>query len=309
MASNAAAPSPGIWRRGAHETSLVRLYVLRAVALFLAIDGIFTKLPYVTSPDPASRGIVACILVALWLSAFLVLRQPVRMMPVFLFELIWKTLWLLDYGAPQWLAGAGSPRLSRDLFEIGFFPLPIALILPWGHIWRCYVQRPAERSPDAIPGLRLHLLRGAFLVLAVAGSLAVLPGIIRPDPVARGMQESMLASLWLCALLGVRYPLQMLPILLFDLAWTSLWLADYGLPRMLPGGAAAQTLSDLPPIAGVFLLCALAIPWRHAWRVFVRGRGERWRCRQPTARLAVAPRRHYLPVPPAFRTDMQERPS
>ncbi|MBV9882264.1 MAG: hypothetical protein JO276_04585 [Sphingomonadaceae bacterium] len=294
MAPAAASGAPAIGSRRAHETSLVRLYVLRAIALFVAVDGCFTKLPYLTHPDPASRGIVACILVAIWLSAFVTIRYPLRMMPLFFFELIWKTLWLLDYGAPQWLAGMSSPRLARDLFEIGFFPLPIALVIPWGYVWRHYVRQPAERGgppgseapvpPEAgeggtneVSAARLRLLRAAFLLSAIAGCALLLPQMISPDPAIRGMQESMLAGLWLCAFLGLRYPLQMLPILLFELLWTVLYLAVYALPRMLSGAATAQTEADLLAIAPWPILFAFVIPWSSVWRRFVREQGDRWR--------------------------------
>jgi hypothetical protein len=277
MASAAAAAPTSIWRRGAHEASLVRLYVLRALALFVAIEGFFTKLPYLTDPDPASRGIIACLLAGLWLSAFLVLRYPLRMMPIFLFEIIWKTLWLIDYGLPQWLGGPGSPRLSKDLFEIGMFPFVIALFVPWGHIWRLYVRQPAERDAGDVSPARLKLVRAAFLLSAIAGCLLVLPGILGPDPALRGMQESMIAGLWMCAFLGLRYPLQMLPILLFELASATLWLAAYGLPRWLPGAATPQTLSDLLAIGGVAILFGLIMPWGHVWRRYVRQPAERWK--------------------------------
>ena len=145
MDSTAAPASPRIWKRGEHEVSLVRLYFLRAAALFFAVDGVFSQLPHVIHPDPTSRGIIASMLAALWVSAFFTVRYPLRMMPIFLFELIWKTLWLIDYGLPQSLAGTASPRLSRDLFEIGFFPIPVALIIPWGYVWRRYVRQPADR--------------------------------------------------------------------------------------------------------------------------------------------------------------------
>jgi hypothetical protein len=294
MDKAAASTSPAIWRRGAHEVSLVRLYALRAVALFFAVDGLFTKLPYVTHPDQASRGIVASLLAALWVCAFFTVRYPLRMIPIFLFELIWKTLWLLDYGAPQWLAGAVSPRLGRDLFEIGFFPIPIALIIPWGHIWRRYVRAPAERwrrpagdasappdteepGPGGISPARLNLVRGAFLLAAIAGCALVLPGMIRPDPVARGMQESMIAGLWVSAFIGLLYPLRMLPILLFAFVGAALWLVDYGLPRGLSGAVPPQFQSDLPAIGVAFILFVIVIPWGYVWRRYIGQRSERWR--------------------------------
>lgn len=271
MESATAPLSPGIWKRGEHEVSLVRLYVLRAVALFFAIDGLFSKLPDVIHPDPASRGIIASLLAGLWVSSFLTVRYPLRMMPIFLFELIWKTLWLIDYGLPQWLAGTGSPRLGRDLFEIGFFPLPIALIIPWGYVWRRYL-RQAPGAGEVSPA-RLKLISAAFLLSAIVGCALILPGMIRPDPAARGMLESMIAGLWLCAFLGLRQPLQMLPILLFAFVCSTLWLIDYGLPRSL----ASAVSTDLLAIGGGAILIALVMPWRHVWRRYVRDPSERWR--------------------------------
>lgn len=294
MASTAASASPGIWRRGEHEVSLVRLYVLRAVALFFAVDGLFTKFPDLIYPDPASRGIIASLLATLWVSAFFIVRYPLRMMPVFLFEFIWKTLWLIDYGLPQWLGGASSPRLSRDLFEIGFFPIVIALIIPWGYVWRRYVRQPAdrwrrpgtdasaspgagERSANEVSATRFELVRAAFILSAIAGCFLVLPGMIRPDPVARGMLESMIAGLWLCSFLGLRYPLQMLPILLFEFICTTLWLIDYGLPGGLSGTTTPHFQSDLLAIGGGPILFGLIIPWTYVWRHYVREPAERWR--------------------------------
>jgi hypothetical protein len=274
-----------LWKRGEHEVSLVRLYVLRAVALFFAVDGFFSKLPYLIHPDPASRGIIASMLAALWVSAFFTVRYPLRMMPIFLFELIWKTLWLIDYGLPQWLAGTGSPRLGRDLFEIGFFPIPIALIIPWGYVWRRYVGQSADRGhrPAGEPGaseaspMQVNLVRAAFLLSAIAGCFLVLPGMFRPEPAARGMLESMVAGLWVCAFLGLRHPLRMLPISLFAFVSTTLWLINYGLPQWLSAAATPQMQADLPAVGTGALLFGFTIPWGHVWRQYIKAPSERWR--------------------------------
>ena len=266
-----------IWSRGEHEASLVRLYFLRAIALFFAVDGLFTKLPYVIAPDLAARGITASFLAGLWLSAFLIIRHPLRMMPIFLFEIAWKSLWLVDYGLPQWLSGTGSPRLSKDLFEIGLFPFVIALFVPWGHVWRCYVRQPAERDSSEVSPARLKLLRATFLLCAIAGFLLVLPGVIRPDVAVRGMQESMIAGLWVTGFLGLRYPVRMVPLLLFAFASATVWLFSYGLQQWLAGAAMPNLRSDLLAIGGGAILFALAIPWGHVWRRYVTGPSERWR--------------------------------
>jgi hypothetical protein len=137
--------SPGIWSRGAHEVSLVRLYVLRANYLLWAVAGLFLALPPLIAHGPASRGMIDSMIAGLWVMGLLGLRYPLRMLPIFIFEFAWKTIWLIAFGLPQWLAGTGTARLNEDLLAIGNGPILFGLIIPWGHVWRRYVREPAER--------------------------------------------------------------------------------------------------------------------------------------------------------------------
>ena len=75
----------------------------------------------------------------------LVLRYPLQMLPIALLEFVWKTMWLLRFGLPQWMAGVDTPQLSKDLWQIGAFGLIVGLIIPWGYVWRHYIREPAER--------------------------------------------------------------------------------------------------------------------------------------------------------------------
>ena len=128
-----------------HEVSLFRLYLLRAQFLIFAVAGIFLAVPTIFSHGPTDRGMVDSMFVGLWVMGLLGLRYPLQMLPIFLFEFVWKTVWLLAYGLPQWLSGTGSPRLSEDLISIGNGPILFGLIIPWGYVWRHYVIKPAER--------------------------------------------------------------------------------------------------------------------------------------------------------------------
>ena len=145
MASAAASTSPSIWKRGENEVSLVRLYVLRAMFLLFAVAGFFVHPPWLIDPDPTARGMLDSMLAGLWVSSFFGLRYPLQMLPVFLFEFVWKTVWLVAFGLPQWLAGTGSPRLQEDIVLIGAGPVVFGLIIPWGYVWRHYFKEPAER--------------------------------------------------------------------------------------------------------------------------------------------------------------------
>jgi hypothetical protein len=67
------------------------------------------------------------------------------MLPVLLFELIWKSIWLLTVALPLW----SVHQIDADTWEsfkaclMGVVICPIAI--PWGYVIANYVTRPAER--------------------------------------------------------------------------------------------------------------------------------------------------------------------
>ena len=145
MASTVDSASASIWTRGEHEVSLVRLYVIRLGALAGVVSLGSDVLPDLIWPDPTGRGMITAILGGLCVMALIAIRYPLKMVPILLFEFVWKLIWLLRFGLPQWSAGTGSPRLSEDLISIGLFPLVFGLVIPWGYVWRHYVIAPTER--------------------------------------------------------------------------------------------------------------------------------------------------------------------
>jgi hypothetical protein len=68
-----------------------------------------------------------------------------------------------------------------------------------------------DKRDHEVSLVRLYVLRAVFLIFAIPGFFVRLPELISPDPTARGMIQGMLGGLWVTAMIGVRYPLQMLP--------------------------------------------------------------------------------------------------
>ena len=132
------------WRRGDEEVSLVRLYVIRAAGV-LGVWGLLPVVQTLFVHAPLDRGVHKALICGLWLMALIGIRYPLKMIPILLFETLWKTLWLVFFGLPQWWSGVGSERLGDDLWDIGAFPLVCLLVIPWGYVWRHYVKAPAER--------------------------------------------------------------------------------------------------------------------------------------------------------------------
>jgi hypothetical protein len=87
---------------------------------------------------------VRSLLGAVCLLCGLGLRYPLKMLPVLLFELVWKTIWILSFGLPLWLKG----RLTGDFAETMFnclFTVILVPLLPWGYIYRNYIAVPGDR--------------------------------------------------------------------------------------------------------------------------------------------------------------------
>ncbi len=81
------------------------------------------------------------------------------------------------------------------------------------------VSTPSSRPGDREVSLgRLYLLRATYLLLVVGLGLMILPAVIRHEPTARGVIPSLLGGVWMLAIVGLRNPLRMLPLLMFEFA-------------------------------------------------------------------------------------------
>ena len=126
---------------------------------------------------------------------------------------------------------------------------------------------------------RLHFLRLGYLLMAVGLVLTQWPLLLdhpQPWPLMEGVKTSMLVALSLLSFLGLRYPLKMLPILLFELGWKAIWVAVVVLPLWRAGQVDPATLQVLYSCL-VVLVVAAVVPWRHVIRQYVSQQGDPWR--------------------------------
>jgi len=127
------------------EVSVVRLYVLRATYLLLVVGLAATILPVLFSHEPMARGVIPSLLGAVWLLAFVGLRYPLQMLPLLLFEFVWKAIWLIAFGLPQWSSGQLPATFSEDFTAIVAGVILMPIVIPWGYVYRHYVKRQADR--------------------------------------------------------------------------------------------------------------------------------------------------------------------
>ena len=125
---------------------------------------------------------------------------------------------------------------------------------------------------------RLHLMRAGYLLMGVGLALVKWP--LLPDahalPLYEGVTLCLLTVMSLLAFLGLRHPVKLLPLLLFESAWKLLWLSLVALPKAATGGLDAATADTVFSCSLVVLILAVT-PWRYVWRNYVRATGDRWR--------------------------------
>jgi hypothetical protein len=130
-----------------------------------------------------------------------------------------------------------------------------------------------------ISALRLNLLRVPYAILAVGLGAYVWPDVIRHSDVFtahHAIPTSLLAGLGAVALLGLRYPLRMLPLLVFEFAWKAIFLIAFALPLYLSHRLDPATIENAEACLVVVLLIPF-MPWRYMFDTYVMGRGEAWK--------------------------------
>ena len=128
------------------EVSLFRLYVLRAGYLLIAVGLATTIWPIVInhSPQwPLMNGVACSLLAAVSVLVAVGIRYPLQMLPILLFELVWKTIWLIAVALPLWSANQIDARTWGTVQDCLFGAILIPLI-PWRYVISHYVTKPGD---------------------------------------------------------------------------------------------------------------------------------------------------------------------
>ena len=140
------------------------------------------------------------------------------------------------------------------------------------------IAAAVSKSRPDLSMARLHLMRAGYLFMAVGLVLVKWP--LLPDahslPLYEGVTLCLLTAMSLLAFLGLRYPVKMLPLLLFETAWKLLWLSLVALPRAMGGGLDPATTEVVISCSLVVVIIAVT-PWRYVWIQYLRTSGDRWR--------------------------------
>ena len=131
--------------------------------------------------------------------------------------------------------------------------------------------------PQDVSLARLYVLRATYLLLVIGLGAMIVPEVVSHPLGSRGVIPSLLCAVLVLAFVGLNYPLSMVPLLMFEFAWKSIWLVAYGLPQWSAGQLPPTFAEDSFSIGMGVILMPLVIPWGYVYRHYVKQSGARWR--------------------------------
>lgn len=126
---------------------------------------------------------------------------------------------------------------------------------------------------------RLYTLRVAYFIMAAGLGVFIWPSVVQHTnefAIANGARVAMLAGLGAVAALGLRFPVKMLPVLLFEVVWKAIYLIAFAYPVWSAHQITASMAEDIKAVSMVVILLPL-IPWRYVFGQYVMKGGERWK--------------------------------
>ena len=125
----------------------INIYLLRLLYLlmiiFVATDSWKTILTH-QGPWDHLQAVAFCVWAAYSTLSILALIHPLKFLPIVLFEIFYKSIWLAIVAYPLWSTHqlAGSPAEAMT-YAFLWLPLPV-IATPWAYVFRTYFRFPKK---------------------------------------------------------------------------------------------------------------------------------------------------------------------
>ncbi len=127
-----------------HGVPKLNIYILRALFFLIVLNvGSASWTHLLTFKGPWDPVITAywCMWTAFSTLSFFGIFQPLKMLPLILFEIIFKLLWLIIVAFPLWKSGQldGSP--AEDLANAFIWVILAIVATPWRYVYDTYFSQ------------------------------------------------------------------------------------------------------------------------------------------------------------------------
>ncbi len=139
-------------------------------------------------------------------------------------------------------------------------------------------QAGATMAERQVSLFHLYALRILFALMALFLVGTIGPRLLEPPPtLMTGAARALFTALGLLAALGVRYPVRMIPLMIFEFTWKALWLAFIGLPLWAAGRLDPDSAQTFFEVGVGVVVVPIILPWRYVWQNYISRPGDRWR--------------------------------
>jgi len=140
--ASAVPAGPGRSPAASQQLSTLRLTLLRACYLVLVVGLSIKYAPVIgdIASLPRMDSVVVALLSAMGLLSVVGLFSPVRMLPLLVFEIAWKAIWVGAVALPTVLDGSADDGTMATLFACAW-ALPFVFVVPWRHVARTYLGK------------------------------------------------------------------------------------------------------------------------------------------------------------------------
>jgi hypothetical protein len=122
-----------------------------------------------------------------------------------------------------------------------------------------HVDLNSEAHFPAVATWQINAMRFVFLLMAL-----IMGSVVWQQLLFESADWEMLAALALMSLLGVRYPLQMLPLMLYEMVWKTVWIVLIAGRAWLAGKWNADIEALFYDCIGI-IIAYFIVPWRYIW--------------------------------------------
>lgn len=119
------------------------------MAAFVATDA-WTGLLTHQGPWDPHRAVAVSVWAAYPTLALLGVFKPLKWLPIMLFMLFYKSIWLAFVAYPLWATGQLAASPASDIASVFAWVWVPALVVPWGYVARTYLPWPMT-ARTAVP--------------------------------------------------------------------------------------------------------------------------------------------------------------
>jgi hypothetical protein len=126
----------------------INIYLLRLLYFLMFVGvGLQTWSTIINHQGPwdHTKAVAFCVWAAYPTLSILGLVNPLRWLPIVIFMIFYKTIWVFAVAYPLWRTGALAGSPAEEMAHIFVWAPAVAIIVPWIYVFKNFVLRSKPR--------------------------------------------------------------------------------------------------------------------------------------------------------------------